>query len=261
MVYYPLIKVPKFSAKTTVFNFSPNNWELRKPVSPKFINASWVQDGLWHTTSILFISPNQCIDVTSDQCEILAGIDRHVFLSMSNVQQSYVGNSLPEFLVERTSYPEWRASLHILSEYSSTSYLGEIAPFPSKSSCLSFGGMFQQELHIKNNVIFINLEKSSISRTEVLTIHSPHTGKIIEEFVVKNNSVNLLEMPIFEFEKDFLPVIISRGMGGIPLYFSHDSEGVSLSLEHSHPPSSYVVHGDRNRAQRELKKYWFERCK
>lgn len=261
MAYYPLIKIPKFSAKTTLFNFPPNNWELRAPISPKFINASWVQDSLWHTTSILFMRPNECIEVTSDQCEILAGIDSHVFLSLSNDQQSKVDESLPEFLVEGTSYPQWRASLQIFSECSSTSYLGEIAPFPSNSSCLSFGGMFQLEPHTKNNIIFINLEKSSISRAEFLTIHNPHTGKLIQEFVVKNNSVNLLEMPMFEFEKDFLPVIICRGMGGIPLYFSHDTEGASLSLEHSHPPSSYVVHGDRNRAQRELKKYWFERCK
>jgi len=261
MAFYPLIKVPKFSAKTTLFNFPPNNWEIRGSVSSKFINASWVQDSLWHTTSILFMRPNECIEVTSEQCEILAGIDTQVFLSMSNDQQSKVSESLPEFLVEETRYPQWRASLQIFSECCSTSYLGEISPFPSKSSCLSFGGMFQLEPQIQNNIIFINLENSPISRTEALTIHSPHTGKLIEEFMVKNNSVNLLEMPIFEFEKDFLPVIICRGMGGIPLYFSHDNLGTSLSLEHSHPPSSYVVHGDRNRAQRELKKYWFERCK
>jgi len=54
-----------------------------------------------------------------------------------------------------------------------------------------------------------------------------------------------------------LPLIICRDMAGIPLYFSRTTDGSFLSLEHTHPPASFVVHGSRWEAQKLLKKHWF----
>jgi hypothetical protein len=54
-----------------------------------------------------------------------------------------------------------------------------------------------------------------------------------------------------------LPLIICRDMAGIPLYFSRKSDGAFMSLEHTHPPASFVVHGSRWEAQKLLKKHWF----
>jgi hypothetical protein len=45
-------------------------------------------------------------------------------------------------------------------------------------------------------------------------------------------------------------------MAAIPLYFSMDQEGQHLSLEHTHPPASLVIHGNRWAVQRSIKENW-----
>ncbi len=46
-------------------------------------------------------------------------------------------------------------------------------------------------------------------------------------------------------------------MAGIPfgLAVSHNKQ--MLSLEHTHPPASFAVHGSRFKVQGEIKKQWF----
>ena len=63
------------------------------------------------------------------------------------------------------------------------------------------------------------------------------------------------------FDEQSLPVVICRGMASIPLYFSSYKQGSLLSLEHTHPPASLVVHGNRFGVQRQLKEYWFSQLK
>jgi len=53
---------------------------------------------------------------------------------------------------------------------------------------------------------------------------------------------------------------ICRGLAGIPLYFSRTVDGVYLSLEHTHPPGSMVVHGRRWDIQKMLKNFWFKKA-
>ncbi len=260
MAFYPIVKVPNFFAKTTLFNFAPNNWEISKNNTSKFVNASWAHGGYWHTESILFVDSDGYIEVTSDQAAIIADDCAHIFLSMSENHISQVSLELPDVFEGGTSYPQWRASMQIFSHVSSSSYLGEISPFPPRSSCLSFGGMMQPSPEIKNFIIFMNLEFRAIDRAEVLEVHNSITGKLINKYEVKNNSINLIELDQHGFGDDCLPVVTCKSMGGIPLYFSHNKDFTFLSLEHTHPPSSFVVHGNRNAVQSGLKKYWFQKC-
>jgi hypothetical protein len=246
-------------AKTTLFNFAPNNWEPISKSGTKFVNASWVQDGHWHSHSILLVEPGGYAEVTSDHSSIIAGDSSHIFLSMSEVHISEVGLELPHVFDGGTSYPQWRASMEISSHISRTSYLGEMSPFPSKSSCLSFGGMVQPLL--KNSIIFLNLECLANERVDVLEVQNSTTGKLLDRFEVKNNSINVIELDHLQFEVDDLLVVTCKGMGGIPLYFSYDVDFSSMSLEHSHPPSSFVVHGRRSAVQSELKRHWFKKFK
>ena len=46
-------------------------------------------------------------------------------------------------------------------------------------------------------------------------------------------------------------------MAGIPFGFGISKNEMMLSLEHTHPPASFVVHGDRFKVQGEIKKKWF----
>ena len=84
--------------------------------------------------------------------------------------------------------------------------------------------------------------------------------KIKEKTIdVKNNDATIIPLDGLEFSSTDLPLIICRDMSAIPLYFSKTSDGTFLSLEHTHPPASYVIHGNRWAAQKILKKIWFSR--
>ena len=50
-----------------------------------------------------------------------------------------------------------------------------------------------------------------------------------------------------------LPILISKDMSGIPLFLATSDTSNSMSLEHTHPPASYVVHGQRWAVQKYLK--------
>lgn len=45
-------------------------------------------------------------------------------------------------------------------------------------------------------------------------------------------------------------------MAGIPFGFGKSISTNMLSLEHTHPPGSLTIHGDKNLAQREIKLNW-----
>ena len=47
-------------------------------------------------------------------------------------------------------------------------------------------------------------------------------------------------------------------MAGIPFGFGISNTNDMLSLEHTHPPASFVLHGERIKVQGELKKRWFD---
>ena len=52
-------------------------------------------------------------------------------------------------------------------------------------------------------------------------------------------------------------VFKSKNKGGIPLYFTKDEDNKFFSLEHTHPPIEYMVHGNRLYFQKLKKKFWF----
>ena len=51
MSYYPILKAPGCQGWTTLFNFPPNNWEVRDS-SEKYINVTWAEDGKWRIENI-----------------------------------------------------------------------------------------------------------------------------------------------------------------------------------------------------------------
>ena len=63
---------------------------------------------------------------------------------------------------------------------------------------------------------------------------------IIDSIIMKSNSINFykLKKEIIS-EYNFL-IFTSKTNGGIPIYFSVDNEKTMLSIEHTHPPTSYL---------------------
>lgn len=259
MSYYPILKAPHCQGWTTLCNFPPNNWE-RKISKEKFINVTWAEGGQWRTENVGKLAFNGIR--TFGFNDLLKVIPQGVLplLSLTLSKPPAHSDSLPQLEAIRTVMPAWRATLGLSTEYTSTSYQGEIDPFPVPGSMLTFGPFLQFGRGIENFLIFLNIEKSPKTRVAQVEIFDADKTALKAKFDVRNNDATIISLDGLGFSAMELPLIICREMAAVPLYFSKTSDGNFLSLEHTHPPASYVVHGRRWEAQKILKKIWLSRA-
>ena len=74
---------------------------------------------------------------------------------------------------------------------------------------------------------------------------------------VITNSTNVIPLDKYNFHPNELPVFICRSMAGVPFGLGIGKNNKMLSLEHTHPPASFAVHGERYGIQGEIKRQWF----
>ena len=68
---------------------------------------------------------------------------------------------------------------------------------------------------------------------------------------------SVVNLDKYNFNSTDLPLFTCRNMAGIPFGFAISKDEKMLSLEHTHPPASFVVHGQRFMVQKEIKRKWF----
>lgn len=256
MSFFPIISAPGCLGRTTVFNFPPNNWEF-KSRNNQFVILTWLEDSFWHSVTV-----DELIygEIKSYQIS-----DFHDYLPASSLPllslspQRYSTNSkLLPFTSPSTYVPSWRATIELYTPLSSSSYQGEIDPFPVPSSLLSFSPLIQTSENICNYLLLLNIEKEAKRRISSLKIFNASTSRdIIRDFTISNNNLNVICLDHAEYNPLDLSVIICTDMSAIPIYLSKAVDGSCLSLEHTHPPASYFIHGQRWLAQRSLKRRWF----
>ena len=78
---------------------------------------------------------------------------------------------------------------------------------------------------------------------------------------VKIYHLNFIPLNLYNFLPDQLPIFICRSMAGIPFGFGISKNKDMLSLEHTHPPASFSVHGERFKVQGEIKNNWLSKLK
>jgi hypothetical protein len=257
MPYYPILKAPGCTGWTTVCNYPPNNWEVCG-TAEKFVNVTWAENGSWKTKELGTLAPEKMRTFSSYEIEALAPIGVLPLLSLTSRLLPVCSDVLPDTDAVRTTIPAWRATLGLKTGHASTSYQGEIDPFPVPGSLLTFSPFIQFGEGVENYLILLNLEASATSRTTRVEIYdSAKPEQLKGAFEAQNNNATVISLDGMDFEPDDLPVILCKGMSGIPLYFSRTSDGEFLSLEHTHPPASYVIHGKRWETQRILKNIWF----
>ena len=94
-----------------------------------------------------------------------------------------------------------------------------------------------------------------------MEIYDAHNKEFKKAQGAFSNQINIISLDDMGFDEQSLPVVICRGMTSIPLYFSSYKRGELLSIEHTHPPASLVVHGNRFGVQKQLKEYWLSQLK
>jgi hypothetical protein len=259
MSYYPILKAPGAKGWVTLCNFSPNNWEANRG-RQQFINATWATDGHWASKTLGVLPPGELRTITASDVAYLVPANALALLSLTRTPPLTKSVVLPKLDSISTSVPAWRATLGLSTSSAQTSYQGELDAFPPQASLLTFGPFLQFGEDIKNHLILLNVENSPSSRSTELEIYDA-AGLILKgRFPVNSNAANSIPLDGLGFESGDLPLFICRGMAAIPLYFSSAMDGAYLSLEHTHPPASLVVHGRRQQAQKLLKNRWFAKA-
>jgi len=256
MSFYPVLAAPGSTGQTTLYNFPPNNWEdMRK--ERRLVNLTWAQDGVWRSVTLDELAFGAMQTYTRGGIASQVPDDALPLLSLASTPFPDCSESLPAGM-QGTNMPNWRATLGLVSPLASTCYQGELDPFPSPGSLLTFAPFIQFGAGIDNYMLLMNLEKNPKTRTSTVEIYdSVKPARRLGSFEVRNNAVSAVSLDGLGLGAEDLPVVICKGMSGIPLYFSKTCDGAYLSLEHTHPPASYVIHGNRWDAQRILKSNWF----
>jgi hypothetical protein len=257
MPYFPILSAPNCVGETVLYNFPPNDWECIHKDS-KVVNLSWADGDVWRSRTILSLDFGETVRVSHDELVEYLPSSKLPLLSLTDRPLPENLQFLPVLPAE-THTPEWRATLRIKSERGATSYQGEINPFPDKGSLLSFAPFIQFSNNTENYLLFLNIESSPCYRDSTLSIYdAAELSNPRSCAQVFNNRITVIPLDGLGFNEENLPLLISKKMTGIPLFFSVNQDMSIMSLEHTHPPVSYAIHGKRFEAQKILKKKWFE---
>ncbi len=157
-----------------------------------------------------------------------------------------------------SNVPEWRCTSGLSNELCQTSYQAEIYPLPNKASMLTFHP-FIQFGHVSNYLVVLNaIREPQISSYEIEILNSVSLQRL-GKATVNTNGASVIPLDDYGFMPTDLPLFLSRKMAGIPFGLGVAKDGSMLSLEHTHPPASLVLFGNRNEVQGKIKKRWLER--
>ena len=257
MAFFPLASVKNTKGYCTIHNFSPNQWELKKE-SKKTLWAIYAEANYWKTKELdtFEIGASKTYYYEDFNLPTHQNQSPLILLQFRNTPLEKKLKLLPDHEFLYSKVPEWRSSVGFQINNAQTSYQGEINPFPPKASLLTFHPFIQFN-KVNNYLVVFNAEKSPVIRNSILEIYNSLTKELVDKVQVKNNHSNLIPLDQYEFSPQELPVFVCRTMAGIPFGLGICQSNSMLSLEHTHPPASFVVHGKRFKVQSEIKRKWF----
>ena len=255
MSYYPLLKAPNCEGFIKIYNFAPNNWES-KDKSKKYLNLTFINNNRWESVSLGILNYGSYKLIRENEIKHFSDSSL-ILASLNGSKLPRYSDELPKLDCFKTTLPENRATLGLQSKKNFiTSYQGEINPFPRGASLLSFSPFMQFKNNIQNFIILVNVESSPTYRESELIIIDCLTKKILKKAKMLSNTINLINLDKLTGEQRSIKAVISKDMAAIPIYLSTYRNGLQMSLEHSHPPGSFGVHGNRFAIQKTLKDIW-----
>tara|TARA_B100001059_G_scaffold178892_1_gene179500 strand:+ start:7020 stop:7811 length:792 start_codon:yes stop_codon:yes gene_type:complete len=261
MSFFPLCSVLKTKGFCTMHNFSPNTWEKITP-SNKTIWALYTDGQKWISKELDYLQKGETKTYYYDDFGIKKESKRSPIILLQFRKSPLSGNldTLPLHEFKFTKTPEWRSTVGFQLNNSQTSYQGEINPFPQKASLLTFHPFIQYN-NVENHFVFLNVEASPIYRKAEIEIYNSETKILVDKVNILNNHANVIPLNKYGFKQNELPLFICRSMAGIPFGFGISKTKEMLSMEHTHPPASFVIHGERFLVQKQIKQNWFNLLK
>ena len=251
------MKTPNLNGFCDLVYESPNNWENRihKPIS---LYLLWSNGNRWLSKKISEMNYGDEIRlVTNDIDEkCLATGLALIYPSLEPIEPEL--STLPSRKVWYSEIPAWRNTSGFYNEFTQVSYQSDIEPLPSKASLLTFHP-FIQFGDVINNLLVLNVTNDPKIQSGKISMFNSFDKSFIADSLISTNSLTTIPLDIYNFKPTDLPVFYSPEIAGIPFGLGIAKSGKMLSLEHTHPPASLVLHGNRRAIQGKIKKSWIEK--
>ena len=256
-MFFPLMKTPNLNGFCDLVYESPNNWENRihKPIS---LYLLWSNGNHWLSKKISEMSYGDEIRlVTNDIDEkCLATGLALIYPSLEPIEPEL--STLPSRKVWYSEIPAWRNTSGFYNEFTQVSYQSDIEPLPSKASLLTFHP-FIQFGDVVNNLLVLNVTNDPKIQSGKISMFNSFDKSFVADTLISTNSLTTIPLDVYSFKPTDLPVFYSPEIAGIPFGLGIAKSGKMLSLEHTHPPASLVLHGNRRAIQGKIKKSWIEK--
>jgi hypothetical protein len=256
-VFFPLMKVLDLEGFLELSYLPANNWEnrLRKKLN---VYLLWPDGNSWNVQLFSKIKYGEVLRVTTsdvDDSVLKTGVC--LFYPTTEV---IVGplDSLPNKEFWSSRIPEWRSTSGFFNSDSQTSYQSEIFPLPAKANLLTFHPFIQYG-EVKNYLLVLNISRDPIIKESSIEFFNSADLKKKGKAQVKTNSATCIALDGFYYQPSDLPLFISPSMPGIPFGLGVSHNKKMLSMEHTHPPASFVLFGNRFGMQSKVKSAWFKK--
>ena len=251
------MKTPSLNGFCDLVYESPNNWENRihKPIS---LYLLWSSGNRWLSKKISEMNYGDEIRlVTTDIDEkCLATGLALIYPSLEPIEPEL--STLPSRKVWYSEIPAWRNTSGFYNEFTQVSYQSDIEPLPSKASLLTFHP-FIQFGDVINNLLVLNVTNDPKIQSGKISMFNSFDKSFVADTLISTNSLTTIPLDVYSFKPTDLPVFYSPEIAGIPFGLGIAKSGKMLSLEHTHPPASLVLHGNRRAIQGKIKKSWIEK--
>jgi len=236
---------------------SPNNWEnrIKKPVA---IYILWSDSKVWNAKKLTEMNYGDYFRISTDEIgqEIMHNNLAIVYPTFEKLKTRF--SVLPTKKVWFAEIPAWRNTAGFSNKYTQVSYQADIEPLPQKASLLTFHP-FIQFGDVINNLLVLNVTKSPEIKKDSIKFFNSYDKSFVDEVEIQTNTLTTIPLDKYSFKPTDLPVFYSANIAGIPFGLGIAKSGRMLSLEHTHPPASLVLFGDRRRVQSKIKKAWIDR--
>ena len=256
-MFFPLMKTPNLNGFCDLVYESPNNWENRihKPIS---LYLLWSNGNRWVSKKISEMNYGDEIRLVTNEIDekCLATGLALIYPSLEPIEPEL--STLPSQKVWYSEIPAWRNTSGFYNEFTQVSYQSDIEPLPSKASLLTFHP-FIQFGDVINNLLVLNVTNDPKIQSGKISMFNSFDKSFIADSLISTNSLTTIPLDIYNFKPTDLPVFYSPEIAGIPFGLGIAKSGKMLSLEHTHPPASLVLHGNRRAIQGKIKKSWIEK--
>ena len=256
-MFFPILRVLDLEGFLELSYVPANNWETRES-RPMNVYAIWPYGDFWRCELHCTIKYGESFRITSGSLDpemLKTGIC--LFYPTVQKLKSKL-NVLPSTPYWHSNIPEWRCTSGFYNDKAQTSYQSEIFPLPSKASMLTFHPFIQFN-EIKNYLLVINVIREPNVLSHKIDLFNSVNLEWHGSAPINTNSASIVDLDSFGFTREELPLFLSQEMAGIPFGLGIAKDGSMLSLEHTHPPASLVLFGNRNEIQSKIKKIWLQR--